>query len=198
MGLNKQELDRVVAFVKAVKELPGNEEFIADLRMVLRETHEKKESSTQPSAVTATVNTTSNPKIDEIYELCIEKIARQQAEGVYAKFPIKELIPGLVDDYVRMESFRRKDNFGDFCLALYQQIERITNSLYSQLSNCTFLDAIAQQPAYATSSYSNGMVVYNIFERKPSGKYNTTNHNHQRSKQLQIIGPNQTESQKTT
>ena len=35
MKLNKKELDRIVAFVKAVKELPGNEEFIANLREVL-------------------------------------------------------------------------------------------------------------------------------------------------------------------
>lgn len=35
MGLNKKELNKVVDFVKAVKELPGNEEFIANLRDVL-------------------------------------------------------------------------------------------------------------------------------------------------------------------
>ena len=35
MKLNKKELDRIVAFVKAVKELPGNEEFIANLREAL-------------------------------------------------------------------------------------------------------------------------------------------------------------------
>ena len=35
MKLNKKELDRIVAFVKAVKELPGNEEFFAYLWEVL-------------------------------------------------------------------------------------------------------------------------------------------------------------------
>lgn len=35
MGLNKKELNKVVDFVKAVKELPGNEEFIANLKDVL-------------------------------------------------------------------------------------------------------------------------------------------------------------------
>ena len=49
MGLNKKELDRVVAFVKKVKELPGNEEFLADLRMVLREKTEVKEATFLPS-----------------------------------------------------------------------------------------------------------------------------------------------------
>lgn len=30
MGLDKKELDKVVAFVKKVKELPGNEEFLCN------------------------------------------------------------------------------------------------------------------------------------------------------------------------
>ena len=35
MGLDKKSLDRIVQFVKAVKDIPGNEEFIAELREVL-------------------------------------------------------------------------------------------------------------------------------------------------------------------
>ncbi len=68
-------------------------------------------------------------KIEQIYEYCIEKNARCQAEQFYLGFPIREIIPSLVNDFVRMEMFRRRDNFGDFCLALYQQIEGITNQL---------------------------------------------------------------------
>lgn len=68
-------------------------------------------------------------RLSQIYEYCIEKIIRKQAEEFYNGFPITSIIPTLVDDYVRMEFFRRKDNFGDFCLALYQQIENITNKV---------------------------------------------------------------------
>lgn len=68
-------------------------------------------------------------RINEIYELCIEKVVRKQAAEFYADFPIKGLIPQLEEDFIRMEFFRRKDNFGDFCLALYQQIECMTNHL---------------------------------------------------------------------
>lgn len=68
-------------------------------------------------------------RISQIYEYCIEKIIRKQAEEFYADFPVKSIVPILVEDFVRMESFRRKDNFGDFCLSLYQQIECMTNKI---------------------------------------------------------------------
>lgn len=68
-------------------------------------------------------------RLNQIYEYCIEKIARKQGENFYSSFPVPEIISTLVDDYVRMEYFKRKDNFPDFCLALYQQIECITNKL---------------------------------------------------------------------
>lgn len=66
-------------------------------------------------------------RINEIYELCIEQITRKQGKEFYADFPIASLRPQLAEDYNRMERFRRKDNFYDFSLAMYQQIENITN-----------------------------------------------------------------------
>lgn len=68
-------------------------------------------------------------RINQIYEYCIEKIIRQQAIEFYADFPLQSVKETLIEDFVRMESFRRKDNFGDFCLSLYQQIECMTNRL---------------------------------------------------------------------
>ena len=68
-------------------------------------------------------------RLNQIYEYCIEEIIRKQAEDFYKEFPVTSIVSTLIDDYVRMESFRRKDNFGDFCLALYQQIENITNKI---------------------------------------------------------------------
>ena len=61
-------------------------------------------------------------RINEIYEYCIEKIIKQQANEFYEDFPLQSIKDILIGDYIRMESFRRKDNFGDFCLSLYQQI----------------------------------------------------------------------------
>ena len=68
-------------------------------------------------------------RINQIYEYCIEKIIKQQADEFYADFPLQSIKDILIGDFVRMESFRRKDNFGDFCLSLYQQIECMTNKL---------------------------------------------------------------------
>lgn len=68
-------------------------------------------------------------RITQIYEYCIEKIIRNQAMEFYKDFPLTSIISILVEDFCRMESFRRKDKFGDFCLSLYQQIECMTNKL---------------------------------------------------------------------
>ena len=66
-------------------------------------------------------------RLNQIYEYCIEKIIRKQAEEFYKDFPIPEICEQLKSDFERMELFRRKNNFGDFCLSVYQQIENITN-----------------------------------------------------------------------
>lgn len=81
----------------------------------------------QPSPTTTSI--ANNERIDQIYEYCIEQVVRRQAEDFYADFPIKSLVDSLVGDFCRMEYFRRKDNFSDFSLAVYQQLESITNFL---------------------------------------------------------------------
>lgn len=74
----------------------------------------------------------TDDRLNQIFEYCIEDVIRKQAEEFYADFPITSIVKGLQDDYARMESFRRKDSFTDFCIALYQQIEWITNKLCEQ------------------------------------------------------------------
>lgn len=73
--------------------------------------------------------TGGNTKLDEIYEYCIGKVIREQATRFYEYFPITEITSQLVDDFCRMERYRRQNNFGDFCLAVFQQVESITNWL---------------------------------------------------------------------
>lgn len=73
--------------------------------------------------------TIDDERIIQIYEYCIEDVIRKQAEDFYKDFPLESIKPILIEDFVRMESFHRKDNFDDFCLSLYQQIECITNKL---------------------------------------------------------------------
>lgn len=91
-------------------------------------------------------------RLNQIYEYCIEKIIQNQAEEFYKDFPIPTLIPTLVEDYVRMESFRRKDSFGDFCLALYQQIECVTNKICESATLSEITDKMWAYEAYIKST----------------------------------------------
>ena len=81
----------------------------------------------------------------------MERDVRKLAENFYSGFPIPSLITTLVDDYCRMEFFRRKDAFGDFCLALYRQIECITNKLCSNPDLNIIAEHLWGYPAYVKS-----------------------------------------------
>lgn len=105
-------IDRIVQLTKQ------NAEFNAELR--------KRLGVSSENSVIA-----DNGKIEEIYEYCINQITYKQALEFYKDFPIVTIKDQLAYDYWRMEQFRRKNNFPDFCLAMYQQIENITNSICS-------------------------------------------------------------------
>ena len=105
-------------------------------------------------------------RLDDIYEYCIQKIIKKQAEDFYKNFQLNSLIPSLIDDYIRMEDFRRKDNFGDFCLAVYQQIEAITNTICNNSKMLTITSAMWRCPAYIKTSYDLKGASPIISERK--------------------------------
>lgn len=69
--------------------------------------------------------------ISRIYEYCIKDIVTKQANKFYEDFKIDHIKQKLIDDFIRMEHFRREDNFEDFCLAMFQQLEGTVNSLIS-------------------------------------------------------------------
>lgn len=104
--------------------------------------------------ITPVVNSAimDDERLNQIYEYCIEEIIQNQAEEFYKDFPIPTLIPTLVKDYVRMESFRRKDSFGDFCLALYQQIECVTNKICESATLSEITDKMWAYEAYIKST----------------------------------------------
>lgn len=114
----------------------------------------------------------NNEEIDEVYEYCMEKNIRQQAESFYKIFPTKHIVPQLidgnmdmerchsegnemwnvrsrlVDNFVKMEHFRRKDYFDEFMMAVYQQLEIITDVF---CFNARFVQAasrLMEHPAY--------------------------------------------------
>lgn len=100
-------------------------------------------------------------RINQIYEYCIEKVLRKQAKDFYSDFPIPSIINNLVDDYCRMEFFRRKDAFGDFCLALYQQIECITNKICAVPDLNKIAEHLWGYPAYVKSGKDIKISIYN-------------------------------------
>jgi len=126
----KPTLEKIVQLTKQ------NREFDLELRKALE---------ISPSASFVSI---SDEKLDQIYEYCIEKIIRKQATEFYKEFPIKSITLELIDDFVRMEFFRRKDDFGNFCLTLYQQIENITNRLCETRIVSDIAEKMWAYPAY--------------------------------------------------
>lgn len=106
-------------------------------------------------------------KIDAIYEYCIEKVVKQQAADFYADFPIPTIIDSLVNDFCRMEFFRRKDCFVDFCLSLYQQIECIVNNLCVNPDLNEIVKRMWWYPAYIKS----GKNITPSIENRSEGEY---------------------------
>lgn len=129
----KSTIDKIVQLSKQ------NPEFDAELRKRLEIT-----SSANYALV-------EDERISQIYEYCIEKVIRSQAIDFYNDFPLKSIIPTIVEDFVRMEIFRRKDNFGDFCLSLYQQIECITNKLCTNPSLSAVVEKMMGHSPYVKS-----------------------------------------------
>jgi hypothetical protein len=71
----------------------------------------------------------ADARISDIHEQCIENILKQQAEEFYKDFVIDGIKPQLINDFVKMESWRRRNNINEFGMAMFQQIECIINKL---------------------------------------------------------------------
>ena len=115
MGQDKKQLTKLLAFVKDLYDDPDNKEFAAGIQGII-----EGASKASPDGA---------EKIDEIYELCLEKNAKEQALGLYDGFPFSEIVDALVEDYVIMERFRRKGDFNNYGAHLFLQIENICNAI---------------------------------------------------------------------
>ncbi len=153
MELKKEHLAAIIKVIKKIKAIPGNEAFISDLQKVVADVDASSAADGE-----------HNPKIEEIYEYCIEKIVRHQAEFFYANFPIPELIPKLIADFIEMERSRRRDDFTGFCHKAYKQIERISNKMYQSLKSYTFFDTIADEMAYAQAINNKENIIYKKYD----------------------------------
>lgn len=133
----KSTLDKIVQLAKQ------NQEFDKELRKALGMT---------PSANSVSID---DDRINQIYEYCIEKIIKKQAVEFYRDFPIDSIKNLLIEDFVRMEFYRRKDDFGNFCLAVYQQVENITNTLCESRTISEIAEKMWAYPAYVKDGKIN-------------------------------------------
>lgn len=109
---------RLIDTIEKIKTLSSqNAEFDAAMRKLFGKT----------DFASSVFSASTDGRVDEIYEYCIERVIKEQSEQFYKYFPIREIVPQLTDDFCRMERYKREDNFEDFCLAAFQQVECITN-----------------------------------------------------------------------
>lgn len=107
---NREYLKKLLDFLRdRILSIPGNQWFAKELYKLLAPT--------------------SDARISDIHEQCIESILAQQANEFYKDFVITTIRPQLIADFIKMEHWRRRNNIQEFCLALYQQIEGIVNYL---------------------------------------------------------------------
>lgn len=85
-------------------------------------------------ALLAELSPSGSDKISDIYEQCIESILTEQANEFYKDFVIEELRPQLIRDFIKMEHWRRRNDIGEFGMAVFQQVECIINHLSRNLT----------------------------------------------------------------
>jgi len=113
MGINDESLSKLVVFID---ELIGQEDYLWFKEVLIKR-------------LVSTSAGVDSVQLNEIYEYCINLIIKDHASNFYKDFKLSEKKECLVYDFIRMEKFRRNDNFEDFCIAAYQQIECIVNHL---------------------------------------------------------------------
>ena len=115
---------------------------------------------------------TSDARISDIHEQCIESILKEQATEFYKDFVIEDIRPQLIADFIKMEHWRRRNNIQEFGLAIFQQIECITNRLSQDDTLCevfrTMMDALCYVDSFnpmlinrnEKSSYTIGQLLF--------------------------------------
>lgn len=147
MGQDKKQLTKLLVFVKELCDDPDNKEFAAGIQAIaMADSIENRDA-----------------RFEEIYEYCIERNARKQADAVYRDFPITEISGELADDYFLMESFKRRGDFLNFAAQLFKQIEGIANFICRMnLYNTAFVN-LQQTPSFILYNPDTPM---SIFSRK--------------------------------
>lgn len=130
---NREYLKKLLDFLRdRILSIPGNQWFVKELYKLLAPT--------------------SDAKISDIHEQCLESILAQQANEFYKDFVITTIRPQLIADFIKMEHWRRRNNIYEFCLAMYQQVECIISYISRNNTLCdvyqSMMDCLCYVEAY--------------------------------------------------
>ena len=118
MARNKKHLEGLLEIIKQISLEDGNSWFIETL------------SASLSHKITSAKHSIDNPKIDDIHEFFFRKIVEEQAEQFYSTISYDNQKKDLVKDFMKMEYARRVNDFENFCLSMFQQVELIINSIF--------------------------------------------------------------------
>ena len=116
---DKEKLKKLVQIIGDLLKEEGNEWLIDEILQTIGEVSPVEEIA-------------KHSLIQNIHEHCVEQKIDKQAKEFYDSFPIAEIKDQLILDYRKMEHERRRDDFENFCLCMYQQIENISNFLFDK------------------------------------------------------------------
>lgn len=114
---DREKLKKFVQIIGELLKIEGNEWLIDEILKVIEDSSPIEEIA-------------RHSVIQNIHEYCVEQKIEKQAAEFFNSFPILEIKDQLIQDYKKIEHERRRDDFENFCLCLYQQIENITNYLF--------------------------------------------------------------------
>jgi hypothetical protein len=114
---DREKLKKLVDIFGELIKIEGNEWLVDELFKTIGQ-HTSVEEIAQHSV------------IQSINEYCIEKVIEHQAKSFYHSFRFSDIKEQLIADYKKMEHERRRNDFENFTLSLYQQLENIINLLF--------------------------------------------------------------------
>lgn len=143
---NRENLRKLLAFLEQnIIFDPANRWFVKDLY--------------------AMIEPVADGKLSDIYELCIEEIIRAQAQDFYKDFVISDIRQQLIEDFIKMEHWRRRNDIKEFGMAMFQQIECIINRLGYDIVLCEVFRSMMKAPCYVDA------IKQEVANRDPKSNY---------------------------
>lgn len=166
MGYDKEKLSKLLRLVETIYNDKGPEvkEFTAGI------------DALSMSNVKGNVKLPVYPaeKLDDIYEYCLARNLRKQANNFYSGFPLINSTDELVQGFVSMEESKRRDDFLGFCRELFRQIETVLNSIckdpkFDEMAHRMFNHVMPQkQPNKPPQTVAD--TIYYKFRKSNSGE----------------------------